>query len=63
MALAARIMIEKEQELRRIRHEELQAAMDIKVLDEISGNIQSGKEKLTPHSDVMNELRAKGYNV
>jgi hypothetical protein len=56
-------MIEKEQELRRIRNEELGAAMDIKILDEISGNIQSGKEKLTPHSDVMNELRTKGYNV
>ncbi|MDR0875533.1 MAG: hypothetical protein LBN12_04920 [Clostridiales Family XIII bacterium] len=56
MALAARIEIEKEQELRRIGHAELQAAIDVKNLDQISENIRSGKEQLTSHSDVMSAM-------
>jgi len=56
MTLTARIEIEKEQELRRFRLAETQANLDVAALDKIVADIESGKEKLLTHSDVMEQL-------
>jgi len=60
MALAAKIEIEKEQELRRIRLAETQADLDVSALDKIVVNLESGKERLIPHAEVMEMLAKRG---